>query len=107
SLFLIGLLLFIPATVVTGLAGSLHPGAVSMFSMSNRRVLARDALLAGVIACGFKFGLAAVPDLLGALVPAGRVIRGASFPGSVGTSMPFLWIVADLALGAILLAAAG
>jgi len=96
----IGLLLgtlgaFVAATLVSALAGALYPRAVTMLAASSRRQLARDALVSGCVALGLVLGLPTLSRLIAAMIPAGRLVSGVSWPTGIETSAPFLAALAN------------
>lgn len=95
SLFLGTVAFFFAGTVTAGFAGALIPDAVSMFRRDSRRAYARDALVAGVVALGFAIGLPGILRLLGAAVPAGRLVGGMSSPGGIDSRLPALFSAAN------------
>ncbi len=90
SLFLAVMFVFLFGGIVGGLALALHPGSAAMFTRPGRAPLARDALIAGVVALGFVLGLPALARLVESVLPAAAVIRGVAFPSGIGATAPFL-----------------
>lgn len=76
-----------------------------MLSRAGRLAYARDALIAGAVSYGFLLGLPALTRLLTWCLPSGRLISGLSVPASLGTSVPFLGVLAATTNRAILLPA--
>lgn len=82
------------AAMASGLAAALYPEALSMWRAPARRVFARDAVVAGVVALGMALGLPALRELVAGLVPSGRLFAGVSWPSGVEAAVPWLAAVA-------------
>jgi len=80
----------VAAATASGLAAAIYPEALTMWRAPARRVLARDALVAGFVALGMTLGLPALRELIVGLVPSGRLFSGVSWPNGVEASVPWL-----------------
>jgi membrane protease YdiL (CAAX protease family) len=107
GLFVAAVMFFVVGAVVAGLAGALHPAAVSMMRPASRKVFGRDALVAGVVAFGLALGIPGLARLFASALPAGRLLDGVSFPGDLESAVPFLTALAGAVMKAIFVAGLG
>jgi hypothetical protein len=107
GLFIGAVGLFLGGSLVAALAGSLHAQATTLLSRPARRLYARDALVAGLVALGLVLGLPAVERVMERGLPSGRTIQGVSWPGAVEAAVPFLGALTGAILGAIFMAGLG
>ncbi len=105
--FLAAIAAFVAAALVAGLAGALHPAAVSMLRRGNRSLYARDALVSGVAVLCLALGAPVIARLLQIVVPGGSLIRGISGPTGVEAKIPFLFSLANSATSALFVAGLG
>jgi hypothetical protein len=61
-----------------------------VLAASSRRRLGRDALVSGVVALGMVLGVPTLHRLVAALIPAGQLISGVSWPTGIETPAPYL-----------------
>jgi hypothetical protein len=101
ALFLGTIGAFVAATVIAALAGALYPRALTMFRGGSRALLGRDALLAGAVALGLALALPTFRQWIAAIVPAGRLVDGVSWPSGIEGPVPFLGALCNTVSGTI------
>jgi len=80
-------------TLAVGLAGGLYPAVGAMFAARNRRVYAKDALIAGLVATGVALAIPALHAAIASRIPAGRLITGVDVPASLDARVPYLEVL--------------
>ena len=102
----LGMVLFFVAGTLTGaLAGALFPAAVAMLRAERRRVYARDALVAGVVALGLRIGVPALAKIIASAVPFGWSPAGVTWPTGVDSSVPSILVLMNAVSAALFVAA--
>jgi hypothetical protein len=102
SLFVGAVLFFIVGAAFGGLAGALYPATVRVFSAASRRLYARDALLAGLVAAAFAEGVPVLTRILAQAMPSGVLLEGVPYPRNVDASQPALAVLAGVAYWTLL-----
>jgi hypothetical protein len=95
---------FVGGAFVAGLAGALYPQALTMLRAAQRRLYARDALVAGAVALGLALGVPVLRELVGGLVPGGRLLDDVRWPQGIESRVPFLFLLAKAVSGAVFVA---
>lgn len=107
SVVFAGILFALAGTIAAAVAGAAQPVAARLARADVRRLYARDALLAGLVACGIVEGRPALRAMIAALIPSGTMIEGVGFPTIIGASVPWLGLVFRLVFLAIFVASLG